>query len=368
MDAHVLLIEDDPEIAAAVVDELRAVGHRVEHAADGLTGADARGVRANSTCSWSTGCCPGLDGIEVIGRLRAGGVASPVLVLSALSAIDDRVSGLKAGGDDYLTKPFAMPELLARVEALLRRPAPSRATLLRAGPLVLDLLERTARREQRFLDLLPREFKLLEYMARRPDRVLTRAMMLEDVWNYRFVPQTNLVDVHIGQAAAQGRCAGRTFPDRERARRGFLPPRLGAARLGAAHLSASGLGAPRPGFFPPAGVATPLRRLVRTASFRMALGASLIMATVASALQLVFVLLQITRFQRRPDQPGPGRGGGPDGAARRRRCCVPTSSGAGRPTSTSSRSPACSRPTDTGSRAIWTRHPSVCRPTASCMW
>ena len=198
MEAHVLLIEDDPDIAAAVVDELRAAGHRVEHAADGLTGA-ARAASGRFDLLVVDRLLPGLDGIEVIGRLRAGGMASPVLVLSALSAIDDRVSGLKAGGDDYLTKPFAMPELLARVEALLRRPAPSRETLLRAGPLVLDLLERTARREQRFLDLLPREFKLLEYMARRPDRVLTRAMMLEDVWNYRFVPQTNLVDVHIGR-------------------------------------------------------------------------------------------------------------------------------------------------------------------------
>ena len=198
MEARVLLIEDDPEIAAAVVDELRAVGHCVEHAADGLVGAD-RAAAARFDLLVVDRLLPGLDGIEVIGRLRAFGVASPVLVLSALSAIDDRVSGLKAGGDDYLTKPFAMPELLARVEALLRRPAPSRETLLRAGPLTLDLLERTARRSLRLLDLLPREFKLLEYMARRPDRVLTCAMMLEDVWNYRFVPQTNLVDVHIGR-------------------------------------------------------------------------------------------------------------------------------------------------------------------------
>lgn len=205
--SSVLLIEDDPEIAAAVVDELRAAGHRVEHAADGLSGAD-RAAAARFDLLVVDRLLPGLDGIEVIGRLRAGGIAAPVLVLSALSAVDDRVSGLKAGGDDYLTKPFAMPELLARVEALLRRPAPSRETLLRAGPLVLDLLERTARRDRRLLDLLPREFKLLEYMARRPDRVLTRAMMLEDVWNYRFVPQTNLVDVHIGRLRRKVDLAG----------------------------------------------------------------------------------------------------------------------------------------------------------------
>ena len=209
MEAHVLLIEDDPEIAAAVVDELQAAGHVVEHAADGLAG-HGRAVVGRFDLLVVDRLLPGLDGIEVIGRLRAGGIAAPVLVLRALSAVDDRVSGLKAGGDDYLTKPFAMPELLARVEALLRRPAPSRETVLRAGPLVLDLLERTARRDRRLLDLLPREFRLLEYMVRRPDRVLTRAMMLEDVWNYRFVPQTNLVDVHIGRLRRKVDAPGET--------------------------------------------------------------------------------------------------------------------------------------------------------------
>lgn len=208
MGARVLLIEDDTEIAAAVADELRAAGHAVEVSEDGAAGL-ARVREAAADAGGSGGgafdvllvdrLLPRMDGLDVIARLRADGIAAPVLVLSALSAVDDRVGGLKAGGDDYLTKPFAMPELLARVDALLRRPAPTRETLLRAGPLVLDLLERTARREGRLLDLLPREFKLLEYMARRPDRVLTRAMMLEDVWNYRFVPQTNLVDVHIGR-------------------------------------------------------------------------------------------------------------------------------------------------------------------------
>ncbi len=199
MEASILLIEDDPEIAAAVVDELTAAGYRVAHEADGRRGAERAGATRFDLLVVDR-MLPELDGLAVIGRLRARGVAAPVLVLSALSAIDDRVSGLKAGGDDYLTKPFAMPELLARVEALLRRPEPSRETVLRCGPLRLDLLERTAFRGGRLLDLLPREFKLLEYMARRPDRVLTRAMMLEDVWNYRFVPpQTNLVDVHLGR-------------------------------------------------------------------------------------------------------------------------------------------------------------------------
>ena len=107
--------------------------------------------------------------------------------------------GLRAGGDDYLTKPFAVVELIARIEALLRRPAESRETTLRAGPLELDLIERTARRGDRVIDLLPREFRLLEYMMRRSDQLLTRAMLLEEVWNYKFVPATNLVDVHMGR-------------------------------------------------------------------------------------------------------------------------------------------------------------------------
>jgi len=113
--------------------------------------------------------------------------------------VDDRVNGLKAGGDDYLTKPFAMEELVARLQALLRRPVESRETVLRIGPLEMDLIERTVRRDGRSIELLPREFRLLEYMLRRPNQVLTRDMMLEDVWHYRFIPQTNLVDVHIGK-------------------------------------------------------------------------------------------------------------------------------------------------------------------------
>jgi two-component system, OmpR family, response regulator len=113
--------------------------------------------------------------------------------------VNDRVRGLKVGGDDYVTKPFALPELTARVEALLRRPLETRATILRVGPLELDLIERVARREDRTIELSKSEFKLLEYFMRRPDRVVTREMLLEDVWNYRFLPQTNLVDVHIGR-------------------------------------------------------------------------------------------------------------------------------------------------------------------------
>jgi two-component system OmpR family response regulator len=140
-----------------------------------------------------------MDGLTIIEALRQDGIRTPVLVLSALGGVDDRVRGLRAGGDDYLTKPFATVELVARIEALLRRPVESRDTVLRVGPLELDLIERTARRGERDIELLPREFRLLEYMMRRKDQMLTRAMLLEEVWNYKFVPQTNLVDVHMGR-------------------------------------------------------------------------------------------------------------------------------------------------------------------------
>ena len=195
---RLLLIEDDEELARDVAEELRAHGHDVEVDGQGESGL-ARALRGGFDLLILDRLLPGLDGITILGRLRAKGDRTPVLVLSALSAVGDRVGGLKAGGDDYLTKPFAMEELLARVEALLRRPLETRATTLRAGPLTLDLIERTATRDGRALDLLAREFRLLEYMVRRPDRVLTRAMLIEDVWHYRFAPQTNLVDVHIGR-------------------------------------------------------------------------------------------------------------------------------------------------------------------------
>jgi two-component system OmpR family response regulator len=142
---------------------------------------------------------PGMDGLTVIETLRREQVRTPVLVLSALGAVDDRVRGLRMGGDDYLTKPFAIVELVARIEALLRRPVETRETMLRVGPLEIDLIERTARRGERVIELLPREFRLLEYMMQRSDQLLTRAMLLEEVWNYKFVPATNLVDVHMGR-------------------------------------------------------------------------------------------------------------------------------------------------------------------------
>jgi two-component system OmpR family response regulator len=142
---------------------------------------------------------PGLDGLILLRDLRGAGDRTPALVLSALGDVDERIRGLRAGGDDYLGKPFVLAELAARIEALLRRPTDVRETVLRVGTLELDLIAGTGRRGQRDLDLLPRELKLLEYLMRRPGQVVTRAMMFEEVWNYRFTPKSNLIDVHLGR-------------------------------------------------------------------------------------------------------------------------------------------------------------------------
>jgi two-component system, OmpR family, response regulator len=196
--AKVLLIEDDSETAGEITAELADRGFEVEWSANGIEGLDkARSLRPDAMIV--DRLLPGMDGLTIIEALRKEQVRTPVLVLSALGAVDDRVRGLRMGGDDYLTKPFAVVELIARVEALLRRPVESRETTLRVGPLELDLIERTAKRGERVIDLLPREFRLLEYMMQRSDQLLTRAMLLEEVWNYKFVPATNLVDVHMGR-------------------------------------------------------------------------------------------------------------------------------------------------------------------------
>jgi two-component system OmpR family response regulator len=196
--AKLLLIEDDQETADEIVAELVDRGFDVDWASNGVEGLDkARSGAAEAIIV--DRMLPGMDGLTIIEALRREGMRAPVLVLSALGAVDDRVRGLHAGGDDYLTKPFAIVELVARIEALLRRPSENRDTVLRVGPLELDLIERTAKRGERAIDLLPREFRLLEYMMRRKDQMLTRAMLLEEVWNYKFVPQTNLVDVHMGR-------------------------------------------------------------------------------------------------------------------------------------------------------------------------
>jgi len=196
--ARLLLIEDDRETAEEIRAELRDQGFDVDWAADGLTGLDKARTGIADVLIIDR-LLPGMNGLAIIEALRYQGVHTPVLVVSALGAVDDRVRGLRADGDDYLTKPFATMELIARIEALLRRPADSRATMLQVGPLKLDLIERTATRGDRVIELLPREFRLLEYMMRRKGQMLTRTMLLEEVWNYKFTPQANLVDVHVGR-------------------------------------------------------------------------------------------------------------------------------------------------------------------------
>jgi two-component system, OmpR family, response regulator len=205
--AKLLLIEDDCEIASAIRSALVDYGYAVDWAATGPLGLE-KGRARESDVMIVDRMLPGIDGSTVIDMLRKEGVRTPVLVLSALCAIDDRVSGLRAGGDDYLTKPFALAELIARIEALLRRPVDTTETLLRVGPLEVDLIERTVRRGCREIELLPREFRLLVYMVRRQCQLLTRATLFEEVWGYRFVPDSNLVDVHMGRLRRKIDCTG----------------------------------------------------------------------------------------------------------------------------------------------------------------
>lgn len=196
--AHILLIEDDAGTANEIALELVAAGHRLTHhltIAAALACAQAPGVDLLIVDRQ----LPDGEGLDLIARLRGDGCRTPALVLSALGSLDDRVRGLRAGGDDYLPKPFALVELVARVEALLRRPNETRDTRLIVGPLDLDLLAGTATRAGRPLELLPREMKLLDYLVRRPGRIVTRSMLLQDVWGYTFEPNSNVVDVHIGR-------------------------------------------------------------------------------------------------------------------------------------------------------------------------
>jgi len=196
--ALVLLVEDEPDMAAEVTKELTNLGYAVrvaETEAEGLAAARSHPAALMIVDRM----LKGIDSLSMIETLRKDGIRIPVLVVSALASVDERIRGLKAGGDDYLIKPFAMGELAARIEALLRRSNDSRTTVLQVGPLRIDLIERSAMRSKRVLDLLPTEFKLLEYLMRRPGQAITRTMFLEDVWHYRNLPQTNLVDVHIGK-------------------------------------------------------------------------------------------------------------------------------------------------------------------------
>ena len=195
---HILLVDDDAVLAQNIAGELQQLGYNAQRAGNGLEALEAVESHAYDLLVVDR-VMPGLDGLGLIQRLREANNPVPVLVLSSLGAVDDRVRGLKAGGDDYLVKPFAFDELIARVEVLLRRPRETRDTVLQAGDLTMDLVDRSVRRRGQVIELLPREFKLLEYLMRRPNQVVTRAMLFEDVWNYNFTPQSNLVDVHVGK-------------------------------------------------------------------------------------------------------------------------------------------------------------------------
>jgi two-component system OmpR family response regulator len=195
---RILVVEDDAETAAYVSKGLREAGFTVEHVSDGRDGF-YRASDAQFDAVVMDRMMPGMDGLAVIKALRAAGVETPILVLSALGELDERVGGLRAGGDDYLTKPFGFSELHARLENLIRRSGKSVETVLRCGELEMDLLARRATRAGRALDLLPREFKLLEYFLRHKDRVVTRTMLLEQVWDYRFDPHTSIIDTHISR-------------------------------------------------------------------------------------------------------------------------------------------------------------------------
>lgn len=195
---RVLLIEDDDETAHEIVAELVDRGFHVERASTGSMGLEKARAAEHDVLIVDR-LLPEVDGLVIVETLRGEQIRTPVLVLSALGGVDDRVRGLRSGGDDYLAKPFALVELIARIEALLRRPAETRETKLRIGPLELDLIDRMAHRGGRQIELLPRECRLLEYMMRREGQMVTRAMLFEDVWNYRFVPDSNLVDVHMGR-------------------------------------------------------------------------------------------------------------------------------------------------------------------------
>jgi len=196
---HILVIEDDAATADYLVKGLTESGYVVDHAAEGRDGLFLA-LSQNYDAMIVDRMLPGLDGLSIVQTLRAQHKGTPVLILSALAQVDDRVKGLRAGGDDYLTKPYAFSELLARLEAILRRGANETVVpRLKVADLEMDLLSRTVRRAGKGIDLQPREFKLLEYLMRHAGQVVTRTMLLEGVWDYHFDPQTNVIDVHVSR-------------------------------------------------------------------------------------------------------------------------------------------------------------------------
>lgn len=205
----VLVIEDDAETAAYIVRSLREHGHLADHVSEGQGGLLMAGSSTYDVLVVDR-MLPGLDGLGLVRTLRGAGVKAPVLFLTALRGVGDRVQGLEAGGDDYLVKPFAFAELLARLNALARRPPLSDApTSLRVADLELDLLRRTVMRGGERVDLQPREFRLLEFLLRHADRVVTRTMLLEGVWDFHFDPKTNIVETHVSRLRSKLSHGGR---------------------------------------------------------------------------------------------------------------------------------------------------------------
>jgi two-component system OmpR family response regulator len=199
---RILIVEDDGEVAEYIRHALGADGHSADHVENGHDGLSLAMSGAYDAAIVDR-MLPGLDGVSLVKRLREQRSPLPVLFLTNLGGIDDRVEGLESGGDDYLVKPFALSELLARVNALLRRPATLSQTTLRAAGIDMDLLKRTVTRDGRPIDLQPREFKLLECLMRHAGRVVTRTMLLEMVWDFHFDPKTNIVETHISRLRAK---------------------------------------------------------------------------------------------------------------------------------------------------------------------
>ena len=196
---RILVVEDDPETAGQLVEQLTTSGYQVDLARCGNE-ALSRGAATEYAVITIDRMLPDIDGIAVMRQLRCEGIAAPFLIISALGEVDDRVRGLRAGGDDYLVKPFSFIELLARLEALGRRSdTVAKETILRVGDLAIDLISRTASRRGKGIDLLPREFQLLEYLVRNEGCVVSRAMLLQHVWDLHFDPSTNIIDVYVGR-------------------------------------------------------------------------------------------------------------------------------------------------------------------------
>ena len=200
----ILIVEDNERVARFVMRGLRESGHTVQHAGDGRDGLFLASSEPHDVIIMDRMLPGNVDGLAIIEALRKSGNRTPILILSALNDVDERIRGLRSGGDDYLTKPFAFGELLARVDALGRRSVEQGAErTLQVGDLRMDLLSRRVTRGARAITLQPREFKLLEYLMRHADQVVTRTMLLEAVWDYNFDPQTNVVDVHISKLRAK---------------------------------------------------------------------------------------------------------------------------------------------------------------------